>query len=112
MGKFLLPFEIGVRAAASATYVFGVTIALLVLIFILALNPEASPIATTTVDGAFGLLYVLAVSYLTANVVDKSKVLDGVGTGFKNRGTVNVMTPEDVRRMNSRPEKDESDTYG
>ena len=55
------------RPVTNIVYVFGVTIALLVLIFKLALNPEASSIAENTIDGAYRLLYVIVVTYLATN---------------------------------------------
>ena len=102
MGSFLLP-QSGVsdgRPVTNIIYVFGVTIALLILIFKLALNPEASSIAENTIDGAYGLLYVIVVTYLATNAVDRSRLLDKVGDGVKGMGTkVKVLTPEEMRRM-------------
>ena len=87
------------RPVTNIVYVFGVTIALLVLIFKLALNPEASSIAENTIDGAYGLLYVIVVTYLATNAVDRSRLLDKVGDGVKGMGTkVKVLTPEEMRR--------------
>ena len=88
------------RPVTNIVYVFGVTIALLVLIFKLALNPEASAIAENTIDGAYGLLYVIVVTYLATNAVDRSRLLDKVGDGVKSMGTkVKVLTPEEMRRV-------------
>ena len=88
------------RPVTNIIYVFGVTIALLILIFKLALNPEASSIAENTIDGAYGLLYVIVVTYLATNAVDRSRLLDKVGDGVKGMGTkVKVLTPEEMRRM-------------
>lgn len=88
------------RPVTNIVYVFGVTIALLVLIFKLALNPEASSIAENTIDGAYGLLYVIVVTYLATNAVDRSRLLDKVGDGVKGMGTkVKVLTPDEMRRM-------------
>lgn len=102
MGSFLLS-QSGVsdgRPVMNIVYVFGVTIALLILIFKLALNPEASSIAENTIDGAYGLLYVIVVTYLATNAVDRSRLLDKVGDGVKGMGTkVKVLTPEEMRRM-------------
>ncbi len=102
LGSFLLS-QSGVsdgRPVTNIVYVFGVTIALLVLIFKLALNPEASSIAENTIDGAYGLLYVIVVTYLATNAVDRSRLLDKVGDGVKGMGTkVKVLTPEEMRRM-------------
>ena len=93
------------RPVTNIVYVFGVTIALLILIFKLALNPEASSIAENTIDGAYGLLYVIVVTYLATNAVDRSRLLDKVGDGVKGMGTkVKVLTPEEMRRM-SEPTK-------
>ena len=93
------------RPVTNIIYVFGVTIALLILIFKLALNPEASSIAENTIDGAYGLLYVIVVTYLATNAVDRSRLLDKVGDGVKGMGTkVKVLTPEEMRRM-SEPTK-------
>ena len=107
LGSFLLS-QSGVsdgRPVTNIVYVFGVTIALLVLIFKLALNPEASSIAENTIDGAYGLLYVIVVTYLATNAVDRSRLLDKVGDGVKGMGTkVKVLTPEEMRRM-SEPTK-------
>ena len=95
------------RPVTNIVYVFGVTIALLILIFKLALNPEASSIAENTIDGAYGLLYVIVVTYLATNAVDRSRLLDKVGDGVKGMGTkVKVLTPEEMRRM-SEPTKDD-----
>ncbi len=102
LGSFLLS-QSGVsdgRPVTNIVYVFGVTIALLVLIFKLALNPEASSIAENTIDGAYGLLYVIVVTYLATNAVDRSRLLDKVGDGVKGMGTkVKVLTPEEMRRI-------------
>ena len=102
LGSFLLS-QSGVsdgRPVTNIVYVFGVTIALLILIFKLALNPEASSIAENTIDGAYGLLYVIVVTYLATNAVDRSRLLDKVGDGVKGMGTkVKVLTPEEMRRM-------------
>lgn len=107
LGSFLLS-QSGVsdgRPVTTIVYVFGVTIALLILIFKLALNPEASSIAENTIDGAYGLLYVIVVTYLATNAVDRSRLLDKVGDGVKGMGTkVKVLTPEEMRRM-SEPTK-------
>ncbi len=107
LGSFLLS-QSGVsdgRPVTNIVYVFGVTIALLILIFKLALNPEASSIAENTIDGAYGLLYVIVVTYLATNAVDRSRLLDKVGDGVKGMGTkVKVLTPEEMRRM-SEPTK-------
>ena len=107
LGSFLLS-QSGVsdgRPVTNIVYVFGVTIALLTLIFKLALNPEASSIAENTIDGAYGLLYVIVVTYLATNAVDRSRLLDKVGDGVKGMGTkVKVLTPEEMRRM-SEPTK-------
>lgn len=107
LGSFLLS-QSGVSDGQPVTnivYVFGVTIALLILIFKLALNPEASSIAENTIDGAYGLLYVIVVTYLATNAVDRSRLLDKVGDGVKGMGTkVKVLTPEEMRRM-SEPTK-------
>lgn len=107
LGSFLLS-QSGVsdgRPVTNIVYVFGVTIALLILIFKLALNPEASSIAENTIDGAYGLLYVIVVTYLATNAVDRSRLLDKVGDGVKGMGTkVKVLTPEEMRRM-SEPSK-------
>ena len=107
LGSFLLS-QSGVsdgRPVTNIVYVFGVTIALLILIFKLALNPEASSIAENTIDGAYGLLYVVVVTYLATNAVDRSRLLDKVGDGVKGMGTkVKVLTPEEMRRM-SEPTK-------
>lgn len=93
------------RPVTNIVYVFGVTIALLILIFKLALNPEASAIAENTIDGAYGLLYVIVVTYLATNAVDRSRLLDKVGDGVKGMGNkVKVLTPEEMRRM-SEPTK-------
>jgi len=93
------------KPVTNIVYVFGVTIALLILIFKLALNPEASSIAENTIDGAYGLLYVIVVTYLATNAVDRSRLLDKVGDGVKGMGTkVKVLTPEEMRRM-SEPTK-------
>ena len=94
------------RPVTNIVYVFGVTIALLVLIFKLALNPEASSIAANTIDGAYGLLYVIVVTYLATNAVDRSRLLDKVGDGVKGMGTkVKVLTPEEMRRISEQPSK-------
>ena len=107
LGSYLLP-QGGVsdgRPVTNIIYVFGVSIALLVLIFKLALNPEASSIAANTIDGAYGLLYVIVVTYLATNAVDRSRLLDKVGDGVKGMGNkVKVLTPEEMRRM-SEPAK-------
>ena len=107
LGQFLLPqgrVNEG-RPVTTVVYVFGMTIALLILIFKLALNPEASSIAENTIDGAYGLLYVIVVTYLATNAVDRSRLLDKVGDGVKGMGTkVKVLTPEEMRRM-SEPTK-------
>ena len=94
------------RPVTNIVYVFGVTIALIVLIFKLALNPEASSIAANTIDGAYGLLYVIVVTYLATNAVDRSRLLDKVGDGVKGMGTkVKVLTPEEMRRISEQPSK-------
>ena len=94
------------RPVTNIVYVFGVTIALLILIFKLALNPEASSIAENTIDGAYGLLYVIVVTYLATNAVDRSRLLDKVGDGVKGMGTkVKVLTPEEMRRISEQPSK-------
>ena len=108
LGSFLLS-QSGVsdgRPVTNIVYVFGVTIALLILIFKLALNPEASSIAENTIDGAYGLLYVIVVTYLATNAVDRSRLLDKVGDGVKSMGSnkVKVLTPEEMRRI-SEPTK-------
>lgn len=108
LGSFILS-QGGVsdgRPVTNIVYVFGVTIALLVLIFKLALNPEASSIAENTIDGAYGLLYVIVVTYLATNAVDRSRLLDKVGDGVKSMGSnkVKVLTPEEMRRI-SEPTK-------
>ncbi len=88
------------RPVMNIVYVFGVTIALLILIFKLALNPEASSIAENTIDGAYGLLYVIVVTYLATNAVDRSRLLDKVGDGVKGMGNkVKVLTPDEMRRI-------------
>ena len=102
LGQFLLPqgrVNEG-RPVTTVVYVFGMTIALLILIFKLALNPEASSIAGNTIEGAYGLLYVIVVTFLATNAVDRSRLLDKVGDGVKGMGNkVQVLTPDEMRRI-------------
>lgn len=112
LGQFLLPesrLSEG-RPVMTVVYVFGMTIALLALIFKLALNPEASSIAGNTIEGAYGLLYVIVVTFLATNAVDRSRLLDKVGDGVKGMGTkVQVLTPDEMRRISGEPQTKAAD---